>query len=64
MIKPAVHIMVGSKEMHDNMEKALTVDHVKNAPIQENCRRFRERGMTINESMVRDNAILLTALQE
>jgi hypothetical protein len=23
MMKPAVHIMVGSKEMHDNMEKAL-----------------------------------------
>jgi hypothetical protein len=27
---------VGSKEMHDNMEKALidAVEHVKNAPIQ------------------------------
>jgi hypothetical protein len=23
MMKPAVHIMVGSKEMHDNMEKHL-----------------------------------------
>jgi hypothetical protein len=36
MMKPAVHIMVGSKEMHDNMEKALidAVEHVKNAPIQ------------------------------
>jgi hypothetical protein len=32
MMKPAVHIMVGSKEMHD-MEKALidAVEHVKNA---------------------------------
>jgi hypothetical protein len=42
-MKPAVHIMVGSKEMHDNMEKALNdvVEHVKNAPIQgEICRRF------------------------
>jgi hypothetical protein len=30
-MKPAVHIMVGSKEMHDNMEKALidAVEHVK-----------------------------------
>jgi hypothetical protein len=35
------------------------VDHVKNAPIQGNFRRFQERGMTINESMARDNAILL-----
>jgi hypothetical protein len=35
MMKPAVHIMVGSKEMHDNMEKALIdAEHVKNAPIQ------------------------------
>jgi hypothetical protein len=32
MMKPAVHIMVGSKEMHDNMEKALIAEHVKNAP--------------------------------
>jgi hypothetical protein len=42
MMKPAVHIMVGSKEMHDNMEKALidAVEHVKNAPIQGRFRRF------------------------
>jgi hypothetical protein len=65
MIKPAIHIMVGSKEMHDNMEKALSdaVDDVKNAPIQG---RFAEafeteRGITINESMARDNTILLTS---
>jgi hypothetical protein len=66
MIRPAVHIMVGSKEMHDNMEKALSdaVDHVKNAPIQGRFAEAfeRERGITINESMARDNTILLTSL--
>jgi hypothetical protein len=62
MMKPAVHIMVGSKE-HDNMEKALIdVEHVKNAPIQG---RFtdafeKERGMSINESMAKDNSIMIT----
>jgi hypothetical protein len=36
MMKPAVHIMVGSKEMHDNMEKALMMmlRQCENAPIQ------------------------------
>jgi hypothetical protein len=68
MMKPAVHIMVGSKEMHDNMEKALidAVEHVKNAPIQG---RFtdafeKERGMSINESMAKDNSIMICSSKD
>jgi hypothetical protein len=58
--------MVSSKEMHDNMEKHLLMpEHVKNATYSRKIyRRFKkERGMSINESMAKqDNSIMITAL--
>jgi hypothetical protein len=62
MMKPAVHIMVGSKEMHDNMEKALidAVEHVKNAPIQG---RFTDETRYEHKRVHgKDNSIMITAL--
>jgi hypothetical protein len=56
--------MVGSKEMHDNMEKALidAVEHVKNAFKEDLQTLEKERGMSINESMAKDNSIMITVL--
>jgi hypothetical protein len=48
MMKPAVHIMVGSKEMHDNMEKALidAVEHVKKCTYSRKIyRRFEKNAV-------------------
>jgi hypothetical protein len=55
MMKPAVHIMVGSKEMHDNMEKHWCCRACKECTYSRKIyRRFwKERGMSINESMAK-----------
>jgi hypothetical protein len=51
--------------MHDNMEKAL-IDYeaCKECTYSRKIyRRFwKERGMSINESMAKDNSIMITAL--
>jgi hypothetical protein len=40
-MKPAVHIMVGSKEMHDNMEKIIdAVEHKECTYSRKIYRRF------------------------
>jgi hypothetical protein len=48
--EPAVHIMVGSKEMHDNMEKALidAVEHEMHTIQGRFTDAFEKRGMSIN----------------
>jgi hypothetical protein len=62
-MKPAVHIMVGSKEMH-NMEKALidAVEHVKNAiqgRFTDALKRTRYEHKRVHG---KDNSIMITAL--
>jgi hypothetical protein len=64
-MKPAVHIMVGSKEMHDNMEKALidAVEHVKNAPIQGKIYEPLKRTRDNKRVHGKDNSIMLLLLK-
>jgi hypothetical protein len=50
---------VGSKEMHDNMEKALidAVEHVKNAIQGRFTDALKERGMHKQNESMKDNSI-------
>lgn len=71
-VGPAAHIMIGSKEMHDNIKRAFSEydDLSKNGPIQG---RFEdifsdilepERGITINQSIMEDISFRLTRIPE
>jgi hypothetical protein len=51
---------MGKKEMHDNKRKApLMLQIMQRMPLFKKFADAFERGMTINESMARDNAIFV-----